>query len=267
MMLSMTSLWKQSEASAGKRFIAVVVAVITATGAIPSGAQSIAVPNFSFESPPTPFVNISLGSWQKNSEPAFYGPAFGGYGIPWNGTAGVFLDVNPYQNHDGMQAGYMLAVPQVALFQDYNSSPTHEFDATFDVGKAYQLTIGVFGKSSLAQGSMLELSLYYRDGFENKVSVGSTVVTYSAESFPTASPLNFIDFSVNIPTVQATDPWAGQHIGIQLESAIPIEATSFGNWDFDNVRLSVVPEPASMGLLTLGFCGLFLVRVRRGLSS
>ena len=128
-------------------------------------AQPITVPNFSFESQPAPnsfpFVNIFVDSWEKAPEPAYYGPAIGTpFGIPWIGTAGVFLDVNPYANHNGVQAGYILGFPQVTLFQDYNSSPAHDFNATFNVGSSYNLTIGVFGKSTLAPGSTLQLSLY-----------------------------------------------------------------------------------------------------------
>ena len=237
----------------------------------PVVAATITVPNGSFELQPAPnsypYVNLSIDSWQKNPEPAFYAPAFGSYGIPWNGTAGVFLDVNPYLNHEGSQVGYLLAVPQVALFQDYNSSPTHDFNAVFEVGSAYNLTIGIFGKANLAPGSTLALSLYYRDGLDNKVTVGSTIVTYSAAAFPTTPSLNLIDFAVDVPTVQAGDAWAGQHIGIQLESTIPIEQTSFGNWDFDNVRLSVIPEPSSLSLLVIGFGGMLLTRARSRRSS
>jgi len=108
------------------------------------------------------------------------------------------LDTNPYQNHVGTQAGYILAVPQVALFQDYNTSPTHDFNATFEVGKSYDLTVGVFGKPSLAPGSTLQISLYYLDGLDNKVTVAGTTVTYSAEAFPTTPTFNLVDFGVNV---------------------------------------------------------------------
>jgi len=259
-----------TKANSTSRRTMVVLACTLATGVLPLQAQLIMVPNSSFESPTAPdsypYVNTSIDAWQKNPEPAFYTPAFGGYGIPWAGTAGVFLDVNPYLNHDGSQAGYLLAVPQVALFQDYDSSPTHDFNATFEVGKAYNLTIGIFGKSSLTAGSTLELSLYYRDGSDNRVTVGSTVVSYSAAAFPT-TPLNFIDYVVNVPTVQAGDAWAGQHIGIQLASTIPIELTSFGNWDFDKVRLTAVPEPGSLSLLLVGLGAVLLARGRSRPSS
>jgi hypothetical protein len=229
-------------------------------------AQPISVPNFSFESQSAvgfpQGANPNVDSWQKIAEPAFYTPNFGTFGIPWFGTAGVFIDSNPYGNRVGTQAGYILAVPQVTLFQDYNSSPTHDFDGTFEVGKAYNLTIGVFGKSSIAPGSTLELSLYYRDNLDNRVKVGSTVITYGASEFPSTPPLNLIDYQVNVPFVQAGDPWAGQKIGIQLESTIDIAQTSFGNWDFDNVRLTAVPEPGAIALLGLGVGGLLVARLR-----
>ena len=231
-------------------------------------AQPITVPNYSFESQLAPnvypYVNTSVDSWQKAAEPAYYGPAIGTpFGIPWEGTAGVFLDVNPYVNHVGAQAGYILGFPQVTLFQDFNSSPTHDFNTTFDVGKAYNLTIGVFGKSTLAPGSTLELSLYYLDGVGNHVSVDSTTISYSSAAFPTTSPLRLVDYQVNVPTVQAGDAWAGQHIGIELLSTTPLELSTGGNWDFDNVRLTAVPEPGSAMLLALGAGGMLLWRRAR----
>ena len=243
-----------------------LAAIVLAAGCQIASAQSITVPNFSFESqtaPNTfPFVNIFVDSWQKAPEPAYYDAAIGTpFGIPWLSTAGVFLDVNPYVNHVGNQAGYILGFPQVTLFQDYDSSPTHDFNATFDVGQSYNLTIGVFGKPTLAPGSTLELSLYYRDG-ANQVTVGSTSIAYSLGAFPTNGPLNLVDYQVNVPTVEAGDAWAGKNIGIQILSTTPLQMATGGNWDFDNVRLTTVPEPSSLALLALGAGGLLLFRAR-----
>jgi hypothetical protein len=251
--------------------MAAIAAGLLAAGTLPLQAQPITVPNFSFESPTAPntypYVNTSVASWQKNPEPSFYGPAFGGSGITWDQTAGVFLDVNPYANHDGSQVGYILSVPQVALFQDYTTSPTHDFNATFDVGKSYNLTVGVFAKPGMAPGATLDLSMYYLDASNNKVTVDSTTITYSSAAFPTTSPLNLIDYSVNVPTVQTNVAWAGQHIGIEIESTVSIAQTTFVNWDIDNVRLTAAPEPASLGLAALGFAGLLFGRARSRRSS
>jgi hypothetical protein len=229
-------------------------------------AQSIFVPNHSFELQTAPnsfpYVNTFVDSWEKIAEPAYYGPLTGGF-PPWFGTAGVFLDVNPYSNVDGNQAGYILGFPQVTLFQDYDSSPTHDFNATFEVGKSYKLTVGVFGKNNLLPGSTLQLSLYYRDNLNNKTNVASTTLVYSLATFPTNTPLSLVDFEVNVPVVQAGDGWAGKHIGIQLESTIPVEMTSGGNWDFDNVRLTAVPEPASLSLGAVACVALLLRKCSR----
>jgi hypothetical protein len=124
------------------------------------------------------------------------------------------------------------------------------------------LTIGVFGKSTLAPGSTLELSLYYLDAANNHVVVDSTTVTYSAAAFPLTPPLSLLDYQVNVPTVQPGDAWAGKNIGIQLESTTPLAMSTGGNWDFDNVRLTAVPEPGSLSLAGVGLGGLMLAHRR-----
>lgn len=252
---------------------AVATAISLLTVPQSSMAQSIFVPNHSFESQPAsgyPFdTNPFLDSWQKIAEPAYY--QFLGSGTPpWYGTAGAFVNVSqynptPYGNVVGAQAGYILMAPQVTLFQDYSVSPT--FTSTFEVGKAYNMTLGVFAKSSfgnIVPGSTLELSLYYLNDANAKVKVGSTIISYDATTFAVTPNLNLIDFQVNTAIVQEGDAWAGKHIGIQLESTIPMEMTSFGNWDFDNLRLTaVVPEPTALALVGLGLGGMLLTRVRR----
>lgn len=239
-----------SAAKCHLRVLGISVALLVMPGALQ--AQPIAVPNFSFESQTAPddalanYVNIFVDSWQKIAEPAYYDAAIGTpFGIPWIGTAGVFLNTytgnpNPYQNSPGNQAGYILAFPQVTLYQDLT--------ATFEVGKSYDMTVGVFGKNMPAEGAVLMLSLFYRDGSDNMVTVDSLEVTYVAANFPLVSPRNLFDFSVTVPTVQSGDAWAGENIGIKLES---INGPG-GNWDIDNVRLTAVPEPSSLGLMVVG---------------
>ena len=86
----------------------------------------------------------------------------------------------------------------------------------------------------MPEGSTLELSLYYVDTASNRVTVASTVVTNSATLFPTNTFLT--DFTVRVPTVQATNAWAGQPIGVRLLSTVA-PTLAGGYWDLDNVRL------------------------------
>jgi len=238
----------------------------------PLPAQPIAVPNSSFESPgaPTtyPYVSLSVDSWQKATKPAYFDYVEQNYGILWDQTTAVFFGPGSYGNMQGVQAAYLFSFPQVSLSQDYDTTdsshttPTHDFNATFDIGNSYSLTVGVFGKGfsgNMTEGSMLGLSLYYRDG-ANLVTIGApTVITYTAAGFPVGGALNLQDYQVNLPTVQAGDAWAGQHIGIRIES---LYGTGDGYWDVDNVRLiATVPEPTSLCLLALGG-GAFWMRRR-----
>lgn len=235
-------------------------------------AQPIFVPNHSFDSPSAPmadpYVTTLVSSWQKPGKPAYFDFVEANYGIFWDQTTGIFFGPGAYGNMDGMQAAFVMSWPQAGIFQDYDTldyndaTPTHDFDATFEIGKSYTLTLGVYGKGypgypPMTEGSLLGLSLYYRDG-ANMVTVGApTIVSYSTALFPNAGPLDLIDFSVNIPTVQAGDAWAGQHIGIKIES---IYGTGDGYWDIDNVRLTAVPEPSMLSLVALG--GVLALRFR-----
>lgn len=237
-----------------KRKLALVAFAATISSTLQ--AASIAIPNGSFESPSTLPVGVStaIDSWQKAAQPAYFNPAT--FGFTWDQTAGIFYDTNPYANRDGIQCAYMLSFPQVALYQDATSG----LNATYGVGQSYTFTLGLFGKSLNANNS-IQLSLYYRDAGNNPVTIGSpTTITYNPATFPLTTPLNLVDYSVTVPTVQAGDAWAGKNIGIMVQ----ISSSDFtgGYWDMDNARLTTVPEPAVVSLLGLGVCG--LVFRRRG---
>lgn len=213
----------------------------------------MAVPNASFELPlalsPAPNIN----SWQKTPKPDWYDESGSFF---WTQLSGVFANPAPGSadrivNCDGAQAIWLFAVPEVGLFQDYDSmdwndaAPTHDFNAVFAPGESYQLTVGLFGGGAggnygMLLGVTLELSLYYRDAASNRVTVAATTITNSAEIF--TSNTNLVDFSVHVPVVQPGDPWAGQHIGVLLLSTVDTNLQG-GYWDLDNVRLKSTLAP------------------------
>src|SRR5207247_7492957 len=126
------------------------------------------------------------------------------------------------------QAALLVALPGVVLFHDYNSTygtnaiSTHDFNAKFEVGKSYHLTVGVIGGGGgMSNGVTLELSLYYRDGASNQVKVGSTSITNTPTTFSNST--HFVDFAVQVPAVKAGDAWAGQYMGGQLLSTVGLD--------------------------------------------
>ncbi|HVY70867.1 MAG TPA: hypothetical protein VHH73_13125, partial [Verrucomicrobiae bacterium] len=90
------------------------------------------------------------------------------------------------------------------------------------------------GGAGMSNGVTLAISVYYRSG-ANLVTLASTTVTNSKTLFPTNTHL--ADFSVIVPAVKATDPWAGKSIGIQIASTVGFDLQG-GYWDLDNVRLT-----------------------------
>ena len=209
----------------------------------------IAVPNRSFEAPATTFVTINFDSWQKAPQPDWY---VENGGFLWSQLIGAFKNTaatssDHIDNCDGNQALWLFAIPEVSLFQDYNSvdwndpAPTHAFDAKFEAGKSYQLTVGVIGGGGgMLEGVALEISLYYRDNADKKVTVAMTSITNKLIDFPTTTHL--VDCTVRVPVVRVSDPWAGQRIGIQFLSTVTTNLQG-GYWDLDNVRLASQVEP------------------------
>jgi hypothetical protein len=235
---------------------ATCLAVVAAFLASPllAPAQSLSVPNFSFENPTVPnsfpYASTIIDSWQKNPQPGYFDPV--AFGLNWDQTSGVFLDnfagnPTPLSNRVGNQGAFILDFPGAGFHQDYNSSVGHDLNISYTVGQSYQLTAGFLGKGALATGDMLMMSLYYGD-YANGNVVASTYVVYDPVTF--SDPTRLIDFSVNVPAVQAGDAWANQTLGIALVDISGPEAGQ-AYWDLDNVRLSTVPEPACGALLLL----------------
>ncbi len=216
----------------------------------------ISLPNGSFESPPTPYVSTFIDAWQETPKPADY--AEGG-GFTWDDLTGIFVNTAPgaadhIGNMDGNQGAYLFAVPATGWFQDHdtvdwrNKPPTHAFDARYTVDHAYELSFGVVGGGgNMLEGVSFEAALYFRDAATNMVTVGATNVVYTHATFPTDDngvPIrtNLTHFKLRIPPVKATDPWAGQYVGIRFLSTVSLDLQG-GYWDVDDVRLVDLPPP------------------------
>jgi hypothetical protein len=227
------------------------VVVLSAPVTAPLHAATLPLPNASFESPVVPpvypYAGPDMDYWQKSPQPGWYEPT-NNFDTPWEDLMGTFYNA-PFpgtfiDNCEGTQAAFLFASPDVALFQDYdsiygtNTTPSHAFNAKFNVNRAYNLTVGViggvYGYPPLYEGATLQLSLYYRDASSNMVTVAATTITNSALLFPTNTHL--VDFSVYVPGVRTTDPWAGRNIGVQIASTVSTNLVG-GYWDVDNVRL------------------------------
>jgi len=210
-----------------------------------ASAENLRIPNASFEAPSTVFADPRVDSWQKSPKPDWYDESGG---FPWDQLSGVFLNTpsdkpDHITNVEGAQAAFLFAVPQVALYQDRDSTPTHDFDVPFEVGHAYRLTLAVVGGGGgMKPGVTLELAVYFRDTNGLPVTVASTVITNDPALFP--SPNRFTDFQVSVPTVRRTDPWAGKSLGLRIASTVSPDLAG-GYWDVENARLTreiVVPN-------------------------
>lgn len=226
---------------------AVVCALAAIAGHGLPQAATIVVPNGSFESPVTAFVDTHIDHWQDAPKPAWFPET----DETWDSLTGLYKNTDPGSsdrvlNCDGAQAMWLFANPQVAFFQDYETTDwagtTHAFDARFEVGKAYELTLGALGGGGgMREGASAMLSLYYRTPSNEFAIVASTHIVFTPP--PAGSPKVLTDYSVRLPTVRAGDPWANQHIGIQVLSTTFDPELMGGYWDFDNVRLVSIQEP------------------------
>jgi hypothetical protein len=223
------------------RFVALTVfGILLLRFAVGVGAEPIYVPNASFELPVTDFVTTNMVSWE--TVPPTPEETQGAIGVFYNDPEYIAYGDYIY-NCDGNQAAYIFADSGLALFQDYNSmdssqlTPSHAFNAKFEVGRSYKLVTGIIGgDQGAAPGVILQMSVYYRDASSNMITVASTNIVNDPTVF--TSLTNFVDYELDVPVVSASNAWAGQNIGIQFLSIVPANVSPGGDWDLDNVRLS-----------------------------
>ena len=205
--------------------------------------SSIYIPNASFELPAVTYAEVeatNMIAWET-----FPPQSDGAIGVFVNNPAYTNDVPNDYiSNCDGSQVAYLFNNPGLALFQDYDAvdstgAQSQAFSASYEVGKSYQLLTGFIGNTNFGElpGSSLQMSLYYRDSESNMITVASTNIIYDTNLFTSITRL--VDCELVSPTVKATDPWVGQHIGIEFLSTSSTNLAG-GFWDLDNVRLTDV---------------------------
>jgi hypothetical protein len=182
-------------------------------------ADPIPVANYSFEFPVTEYAIPVVSLWRDIDLDTEYSSFTGTFK---NTPAGSDDHV---WNADGDQLGLLNDLAGNALEQ--------EFAAIYEVGKSYQLTVGVCTSKNATPpaGTSLELAFYY---ISNGQFFDIAIAPVSIEGL-TSTFLE--DFSLILETVEAGKPWAGKNIGIAIRST----GSSGGYWDLDNVRLVELP--------------------------
>ncbi len=217
----------------------------------PASADPVAIPNASFESPAlpdaSPWADPTISDWTKMPMPGYW--TFGS--TAWDQTSGVFVDggggAPPVNGIDGNQGAFLFAPPGAGFYQDLL--------ATYEVGRSYHATMGIQGGGAVPGSDPMQLNvpaeiqLFYRDGGDNIIVIASGEYLNDND---TGVLTQLTDVTADLATVQASDPWAGQSIGIRIVATQAGFAGQQGYFDIDNVRLEAVPEPGALALLALG---------------
>ena len=212
--------------------------------ASPAPADTIPIPNGSFEAPivnGAPYATPNMSDWQKSPPPAWWTDK--GYtSDQWNNAVGTFVNV-PYAWIDNLDPSGGTSVHQQAafVFSDLGLQISQTLSTTYQVGSSYQLTVGIEGGGyGMALGVPMQIELYYLDGGGNQVPVGTTTVLNDLTLAGTGDYITHLpDRVLTIPAVAASDPWAGQNIGVALVQTAGT-ANAGGYWDIDNVRLVAI---------------------------
>jgi hypothetical protein len=246
-----------------------VTGVLSAT--VVAQAASISVPNGSFESPDgaTPFtVSTAIDNWTT------YGEApFDTGGGPRSSATGVFRNVNPdsslnFTNADQAQVAYIFSkssLPGSRVGMEQILTPA------FSAGRQYVLTLGV-GLAGATPGPTepLTFNLFYFDPANPsaRTSIASRTIFNDAGASTGGQALSstaLTDLSVSTPVLLPGNVAVGKQIGVEIYTALNSDASAVAGRQYvlDNVRVTEVPEPASVAALAGGAGLLALRRSRR----
>ena len=206
-----------------RQIICLIFLVLMGSWAVkPGWTASIPIENASFEAPAidpngfpaVPFVDV----WTEIDIDTL---SSSNTGVFANTPAGSHDHV---VNADGSQLAFLGSESGNGLEQDLT--------AIYKAGCDYRLTVAVsvsalFPPSSIEPVDTLELVFFYRDG-NDVVEIASQTVKATG-----LSSTELMDFSLELPTVQSGDVWAGKTIGIAMRAM----GMPGGFWDLDNVRL------------------------------
>jgi hypothetical protein len=225
-------------------------------------------PNFnnpSFEQPDIPQFIPFAYSWEAS------GPAIptGGPGSPLI-VAGCGIFENPpttghLNGMTGTQAAWLFANSYVGFgpqSDPVDHAWTQVTQLAFEAGKQYRLAVDVANAQSAPPlDSSLTISLFAQLDATTELPLASYVLKNDG-----TTDLNDDEFTTfHTDTAPIAGAAIGKPIGIRFLSASPVRnQPSFdgGQWDLDNVQLTIVPEPTSLALFA-GAAGLLATRTRR----
>ena len=222
-------------------------------------AAPVSVANYSFESPQVPPAQIASPLVQDWNTP---GPTL------TEVFPGVFVNANcvifpntPAGNPDSIDNvdGNQVAAIGTQSGNEFNQT----LAATFAANTKYALTAGVARSLTRvpAATDRLRLVLFYLDAASQRQEVAAADIFNDAAAGISATHLK--DFAANSITLAAGSPAVGKPIGVLITTA----GATGGFFDFDNVRVTAVPEPATAGALALGAGLLTASRRRRATLS